>query len=131
MTMQTKDRIIEGKEYRQQMMDKLSLELSEAETCRTENESRELYVEKLEKKINDLKQVIDDMTRESKHFEKKTRQEFEKDKAMLETYYREAVSKLDQVRRTGTDAWLELQDSSVKAWKELAQGVRKALGKFH
>lgn len=59
MKAKTTDRVMEGKQYRQHMMDKLSIETSEADTCIPADDNKDLYVHKLENKVEWLKSMID------------------------------------------------------------------------
>ena len=131
MTTKNTDQIMEAKEYRQQMMDKLSLETSEADTCKpTDDDNKDLYVEKLESKVEQLKAMIDDMVDRSKSLEIGVKKEFEKEEERLTKRYQEAKSRLDEIRQSSGQAWKELQNSSFKAWKDLAFGVKEAISKF-
>lgn len=130
MTKNTTDRVMEGNEYRQQMMDKLSIETSEADTCRPVGDNKDLYVHKLENKVERLKSMIDDMVARSKSLESSLRKEFEEEEQRLAKHYREAKLRLDEVRKSSGDAWRELHDSSFQAWQDLALGVKKAISKF-
>jgi len=129
MTTEKKDRVIEAKEYRQNMMDKLEVETSAAETFKPVND-KDTYIQTLEQKINKLKSMIDDMTEKSKNLEKDVRTEFEKESEKLNQRYRQAKVRLDEIRQSSGNAWKELHDSSLDAWRDLADGVKNAVSKF-
>jgi len=124
-----KDRVNESKEFRQQMMDKLEVEESAAETIKPE-EDKEKYVQAMEERVAKLKVMTDEMKKKSKNLGQEARAEFDKETERLAKLYAEAKSKLNDVRESGSDTWTKLRDSSSNAWKELANGVKNAVNKF-
>lgn len=129
MTEQTTDRVWEGKTYRQNIMDKISVEAGKVDTCRPEGE-KELYAEKLEKHINNFKSHLDDMTRKSQDMEDGFRKEFDTEKQALEDRIRDLKIRLDQVRRASGSAWKEVGAGTSNALKELVDGFKSAASKF-
>ena len=129
MTQQTTDRVMEGKTYRQNMMDKLSIEAGEADTCRPEG-GKDLYVQKLEKRIESLKGHLDDMTEKSRELETDLRKKFEADRKTLDNRIYDLKTRLDNVRRTSGDAWKEMGDGASRALTELMEGFKSAAAKF-
>jgi hypothetical protein len=64
MTAETKDRAFKGRQYRQQIMDKLSVETSTAETFKPGND-KDNYLKILDENLEKLKSMIDDMKEKS------------------------------------------------------------------
>ena len=124
-----KDRVNEGKKFRQSMMDRLEVEYSAAETIKPE-EDRKKYIQAMEERLAKLKVMTDEMKEKSKNVSKEAKAEFDTEIKKLQDLQVDAQSKLDDVRKSGSEAWQKLRDSSMNAWKELADGVKKAVGKF-
>lgn len=124
-----KDRVKEGKEFRQGMMDRLEYEYSAAETIKPEDDKQK-YIQAMEERLAKLKVMTDELKEKSKKVSKEARAEFETEIEKLKNLQADARSRLDDVRQSGGDAWQKLRDSSMKAWKELANGVKQAVGKF-
>jgi len=59
------DRIREGKEFRQSIMDKLEVEYSAAETIESE-EDKKKYIQAMEERLARLKVITDEMKEKSK-----------------------------------------------------------------
>ncbi len=126
---QEKDRVNEGREFRQGLMDRLEVEYSAAETVKPE-EDKQKYIQAMEERVAKLKVMTEEMKEKSKDMSKEARAEFEKEIEKLQDLQADAKSKLNDVRESGSGAWKKLRDSSTKAWKDLADGVKKAVGKF-
>lgn len=129
MTNQKTDQIFKRQEYHQSLMDKMSIEASSVETYRPEGD-KDLYADKLEKKMKNLKFIIDDMTEKSKHLEKRIRSEFNKDRNKIENRYLEIKDRINSIRSTGNDAWKELGKGTSKAFGDFTDGIKKAVEKF-
>ncbi len=126
---ESKDRVNESKKFRQQMMDKLEVEESAAETIKPE-ENKEKYVQAMEERVAKLKVMTDEMKEKSKNLSQEAKAELDKETERLVHLYAEAKSKLHDVRQSGSDSWKKLRDSTSHAWNELADGVKKAVNKF-
>lgn len=124
-----KDRVNEGKKFRQSMMDKLEVEYSAVETIKPE-EDKKKYIQAMEERLAKLKVMTDEMKEKSKNVSKEARTEFDREIEKLKDLQADARSRLNDVRESGSGAWQKLRDSSMNAWKELADGVKKAVGKF-
>ncbi len=124
-----KDRVNEGKKFRQSMMDKLEVEYSAVETIKPE-EDKKKYIQAMEERLAKLKVMTDEMKEKSKNVSKEARAEFDREIEKLKDLQADARSRLNDVRESGSGAWQKLRDSSMNAWKELADGVKKAVGKF-
>lgn len=124
-----KDRVNEGKKFRQSMMDKLEVESSAVETIKPE-EDKKKYIQAMEERLAKLKVMTDEMKEKSKNVSKEARAEFDREIEKLKDLQADARSRLNDVRESGSGAWQKLRDSSMNAWKELADGVKKAVGKF-
>jgi len=120
---------MEGKNYRQNMMEKLSIEAGEADTCKPEGE-KDLYVQKLEKHIESFKGYLDDMTEKSQGLEADLRKQFDADKQTLDDRIYDLKSRLDDIRKTSEDAWKDVGKGTTNALKELAEGFKSAASKF-
>ncbi|WP_319575928.1 hypothetical protein [uncultured Desulfobacter sp.] len=129
MTQKSRDRITEGKNYRQNMMDKLSIESGQVENCRPE-EGKTMYVDKLEARIESLKSMLDDMTEKSRHIEGDLRIKFDRDKEELNSRIRNLKAGLSEIREAGGTAWKEMSTGTSKAMKELIEGIKSAAAKF-
>jgi seryl-tRNA synthetase len=124
-----KDRVTEGKEFRQGMMDRLEVEYSAAETIKPE-EDKKKYIQAMEERLAKLKVMTDEMKEKSKNVSKEARAEFDTEIEKLKDLQADARAKLHDVRQSGNDAFKTMRDSSLNAWKELVDGVKKAVGKF-
>lgn len=124
-----KDRVNEGKKFRQSMMDKLEVEYSAVETIKPEKDKKK-YIQAMEERLAKLKVMTDEMKEKSKNVSKEARAEFDREIEKLKDLQADARSRLNDVRESGSGAWQKLRDSSMNAWKELADGVKKAVGKF-
>jgi hypothetical protein len=124
-----KDRVNEGKKFRQSMMDKLEVEYSAVETIKPE-EDKKKYIQAMEERLAKLKVMTDEMKEKSKNVSKEARAEFDREIEKLKDLQADARSRLNDVRESGSGAWQKLRDGSMNAWKELADGVKKAVGKF-
>ncbi len=129
MTAETTDRVMEGKEYRQKILDKLDMETSNAETLQALDD-RDTYIQALEDKVEELKATLDEMTAKSKNMEKEVRAEYQEDVKMLEMRYAKAKAKLDDIRKTSGEAWKELQNGAFGALREFGNGLKNAVSKF-
>ncbi|MDA3834810.1 MAG: hypothetical protein PF495_15600, partial [Spirochaetales bacterium] len=107
MTTETKDNAFKGRQYRQQIMDKLAVETSITETFKPRNDKK-YYIKILDENLDKLKSMIDDMSEKSVHLEKDEKAEFEKETKKLQLRYDEAKSRLNDVRQSGEEAWAEL-----------------------
>ena len=129
MTNQTKDLISERQEYYQSLMDKLSIESSSAETNRPDSD-KDLYIEKLEKQVDSLKSLVDDMTEKSKNMEKEARKEFNEELQKIDGYYNTLRARFGKIRQSGGEAWTELETATSSAFEEFTKGVKNAISKF-
>lgn len=129
MTKDTKDRIFKGRQYRQQIMDKLSVEASMAETFKP-GDDKEGYLKALEDNVDKLKSMIDDMKEKSINLQQDVKAEFEKETNKLQHHYDEAKSRLNDIRQSGGDAWKELHEGALNAWRDMASGIKSAISKF-
>ncbi|WP_022666990.1 hypothetical protein [Desulfospira joergensenii] len=129
MTQKTTDRVIEEKVKRQNMMDKLSIEAGQADTCRPEGR-KDLYVRKLEERVESLKNILDHMTEKSREMEEDLRQAYESEKKTLESRLRNLQGSLGDIRRASEDAWQEMGAGTSKALKELVNGFKSAASKL-
>lgn len=129
MTNQKADQIFERQEYHQSLMNKLSIESSSVDTCRSEGE-KTLYIEKLEQRIKSLKSIVEDMTEKSKNLEKRFRTDFELDRKVIEDRYRTLKERVNNVRQTGGDAWKELGKGTSSALEDFTAGIKNAVSKF-
>ena len=129
MTNRTKDLISERQEYYQSLMDKLSIESSSAETIRSDSD-KDLYIEKLEKRIDSLKSLVDDMTEKSKNMEKEVRKEFDEELQKINGYYNTLRARFGKIRQSGGEAWAELETATSSAFEEFTKGVKNAVSKF-
>lgn len=129
MTQKSRDRVTEGKNYRQNMMDKLSIESGQVENCRPE-EGKTMYVDKLEARIESLKSMLDDMTEKSRHIEGDLRIKFDRDKEELNSRIRSLKAGLSEIREAGGTAWKEMSTGTSKAMKELIEGIKSAAARF-
>lgn len=129
MTTETKDRAFKGRQYRQQIMDKLSIETSTAETFKP-GKDKDNYLKTLEDNLDKLKSMIDDMKEKSINLEKDVKTEFEKETKKIQLRYDEAKSRLNDIRQSGEEAWTELHAGVLNAWRDLTKGMKSAISKF-
>lgn len=129
MTHHTTDRVTEEKNYRQHIMDKLSIESGEVETCRPE-QGKETYADKLEARIESLKSMMDDMTEKSRHMEGDLRAKFDRDKQELDARIHRLKDSLLEIRGAGEAAWKEMSTGTSNAVKELIDGIKSAASRF-
>lgn len=129
MTEKSTDRVTEGKNYRQNMMDKLSIEYGQVENCRPE-EGKSTYVDRLEARIESLKFMLDDMTEKSRHIEGDLRTKFDRDKEELNSRIRSLKAGLSEIREAGGTAWKEMSTGTSNAMKELIEGIKSAVARF-
>lgn len=129
MTQTDKDRVMEGKEYRQQLLDKINVESSMSYTL-TPEDSRDSYIRKLEEQIDELKGVIDQIMATGKKMKGEADEQLSREKKELETRYNILKSKLDDIRNAGDEAWKDLHIGTKKAWTDMAEAIRSAASKF-
>lgn len=129
MTDKSKDRVSEGKNYRQNMMDKLSVESGQVENCRPE-EGKKMYVDKLEARIESLKSMLDDMTEKSRHIEGDLRTKFDRDKEDVNSRIQSLKAGLSEIREAGDTAWKEMSTGTSNGMKELIDAIKSAASKF-
>lgn len=129
MTTETKDRAFKGRQYRQQIMDKLSIETSTTETFIPGNDKSH-YLKILEENLEKLKSMIDDMKEKSINLEKDVKTEFEQETKKIQIRYDKAKSRLNDIRQSGEEAWAELHEGTLNAWRDLAKGIKSAISKF-
>lgn len=129
MTQKTTDQVMAGKTYRQNLMNKLSIEAGQAHTCKPEGE-KELYAQKLEQHIESLKAHLDDMAEKSQKMEIELRQAFEADKTTLNQQIEDLKIRLNKIRNSSELAWKEIGSGASNALKELIDGFKSAASKF-
>jgi predicted nucleic acid-binding Zn-ribbon protein len=129
MTIKTNDRVFEGNQYGQEIMDRMFEETSTVETFKP-GINKDKYIQELDIKIEQLETMINDMKDKSKNLENGVRAEFEKDIKKVQLSYDEAKSKINEIRQSGEEAWQELHEGVINAWKDLADGVKSAITKF-
>ena len=98
MNSENKDRVLEAKQYRQLILDKLSIETSNPETLFPEEENESLFVDKMDAKIKALKSIMDDMVLSGRNFEKKMRDDFDTKIDQLNKRYHNAKTALSEIR---------------------------------
>lgn len=129
MTHHTEDRVTDGKEQRQNEIDRLEVDESTAYTF-TAPDDKEAYIRKLEEQVEHLKSIIDTMTEKGEKLDEAVREDFEAQKKIARNRYEVVKGKLDDMRGAGGEAWKELRRGTEGAWKELAGAVKSAAGKF-
>ena len=129
MTTGTKDSAFKARQYRQQIMDKLSVETSTSETFKPGNDKSH-YLKILDENLEKLKSMIDDMKEKSINLEKDVKTEFEQETKKIQLRYDDAKSRLNDIRQSGEEAWTELHGGVLTAWRDLTKGIKSAISKF-
>ncbi len=110
-------------------MDKLSIESSSVETIRPDSD-KDLYIESLEKRVDSLKSLVDDMMEKSKKLEKEARKEFDEELQEIDGYYSTLRTRFGKIRQSGGEAWTELETATTNAFEAFTKGVKNAVSKF-
>jgi len=129
MTQNTKDRVAKENNYRQHIIDQLSIESGQVENCRPE-QGQQMYADKLEARIESLKSMMDDMTEKSRHMEGELREKFDRDRKELDSRIQRLKESLSDIRGAGEAAWKQMSSGTSKAMKELIDGIKTAATRF-
>lgn len=122
MSNSERDRVIEGKEYRQKILDKLNIEGSTAETL-IPPEKKDEYIQKLQAQLDKIKMIIDEIASRGEA-------DFDQAKAKLMDRYENVKTGLNEMRNAGQDAWEDLHQGTRNAWEDLVNAVKSAAQKL-
>lgn len=66
---------------------------------------RDAYVEKMKLQLGEINAKMDALEAKAKHAKKEAHAKYEKEMSQLRLQYKLAVSKLDELKAAGDDAW--------------------------
>jgi molecular chaperone GrpE (heat shock protein) len=129
MTHAPQDRVTEGKESRQEEIDRTQMDTSSAYTFNPPDK-KEAYIAKLEEQVEHLKSIAETMSEKGEKLGKEARKDFEAQKEIVRKRFAAVKGKLDDMRGAGGEAWKELRRGTESAWSDLAEAVKSATAKF-
>jgi hypothetical protein len=92
--------------------------------------TREHYQEKIESALNEWGEEIEKLRRKADQLGAEARGKYREQIEELRTRQETARMKLEDLKKTGGEAWEDLRRSSESALDELKKGVEGALSKF-
>jgi DNA repair exonuclease SbcCD ATPase subunit len=93
-------------------------------------DDKELYREKLEAKIKELKTRVELLEAKAAQIKAESELEFNKHLAELRQKRDALQGKLDEIKKSGGEAWQDLRSGMEKATDELKQAIDRAMDKF-
>jgi len=93
-------------------------------------DDKELYREKLEAKFKEMKARVELLEAKAAQVKAESKLEFNKHLAELRQKRDALQGKLDEVKKSGGEAWKDLRSGMEKAAEELKQAIDRAMDKF-
>ncbi len=84
------------------------------------------YVEKIQARLNQWDAEIENLKAKAAEAGADAKIKYYQKIDTIQEKQQEAQSKLDELRRAGDDAWIEMRSGVERAWKELEDATQKA-----
>jgi uncharacterized protein YukE len=93
-------------------------------------DDKELYREKLEAKFKEMKARVELLEAKAAQVKAESKLEFQKHLDELRQKRDAVQGKLEEVKKSGGEAWHDLRSGMEKAAEELKQAIDRAMDKF-
>jgi seryl-tRNA synthetase len=93
-------------------------------------DDKELYREKLEAKFKEMKARVELLEAKAAQVKAESKLEFQKHLDELRQKRDAVHGKLEEVKKSGGEAWKDLRSGMEKATEELKQAIDRAMDKF-
>ena len=93
-------------------------------------DDKELYREKLEAKFKEMKARVELLEAKAAQVKAESKLEFQKHLDELRQKRDAVQGKLEEVKKSGGEAWKDLRSGMEKATEELKQAIDRAMDKF-
>lgn len=92
--------------------------------------TRDEWVEKAKAKLDEWNTELDRLEAKAQSAKADREAQYRRLIDKLQGYRDEARTRLDEIQRSGDDAWDDLRDGLQRSWSALAEGFRAALEEF-
>lgn len=94
------------------------------------SEKRDQYVEALKTKLDEWNREIDALSAKADEVKADLGEKYREEVAELRRKWAAADEKLDELRRSGEDAWEDMKDGAEEVWDTLGRSVRSMISRF-
>ena len=94
------------------------------------SEKRDQYVEALKTKLDEWNREIDALSTKADEVKADLGEKYREEVAELRRKWAAADEKLDELRRSGGDAWEDMKDGAEEVWDTLGRSVRSMISRF-
>ena len=91
---------------------------------------KDIYQEKLEARLKEVRAQLDKFDAEAQKAEADAKARLEKEKENLRKRQEEAERKLQELRKSGEDAWEDMRAGTEAALRNLNDALSKAFSRF-
>lgn len=91
---------------------------------------KQAYIDTIQARLNEWDAQVEKLTAQADEASADAKTRYEKQINDLKEHQKEAQLKLDDMRKSGEDAWKDLKVGVEDAWKRLEKGVVDATSRF-